>query len=124
MLAPPSDEEDKGGVQLEVHDENDRVVWRKSIHDPIVRDRAVYSPDPNEPIRRVEMPEPEGAFQVVVPDLPGGETFVLRRRPLSPGRTARRGTTAETEDAKAGTGQLARVQLGRAPDRSKDTSKP
>ena len=123
MTAPPSDEGDSGGVRLEVHDADGRVVWHQRIRDPIVRTRAVFSPDPDEPIRQVEMPEPEGAFQVVVPDLPGAETFVLLGQPSSAGRTARRPGGARPESTGA-TRAMARVRLGDGPDRSKGTRKP
>src|SRR5262245_60537999 len=119
MTAPPSDETDLGGVQLEVRDSEDRVVWHKRVLDPIARSRAVYSPDPDEPIRRVDMPVPEGAFQVVVPDLPGAETFVLQGRPLLPGGTARRPVPEATASALAARQEMVRVPLNQPPGRTR-----
>ncbi|MFZ5779660.1 MAG: hypothetical protein ACOY4R_05575 [Pseudomonadota bacterium] len=121
MTAPPSDPEDAGGVHLEVRDAGDRVVWRKRIRDPIIRDRAVFSPDPGEPIRRVDMPEPQGAFQVVVPDLPGAETFVLQGQPSSPATADRRGSALTMEATRPSRREMVRIRLARTDDRDKDT---
>jgi len=119
MTAPPSDDQDLGGVQLQVLDSAGRVVWHKRVLDPIARSRAVYSPDPDEPIRRVDMPVPEGAFQVVVPDLPGAETFVLRGATPTPGGTARRAAPQAMAYARATRQEMVRVPLNRPPGRTR-----
>lgn len=81
MLAPPDDEQllDKGesGYWVEIRDDEDAVVYRQVIHDPIRTDLEVFPEDPSEPIRRVPAARPQGVFQVVVPDLPEGRTAVM-----------------------------------------------
>lgn len=121
MRAPPSDEGEAGqGVHVEVQDVRGNAVYRKRIHDPIARDRAVFSPDPDVPIRRVLMPQARGAFQVVVPDLPEAESFVLQGASegsdASGGgtlRSASKSTTAAAgqKEGRGGAQELVRVPL-------------
>jgi hypothetical protein len=81
MLAPPDDEQllDQGesGYWVEIRDDENAVVYRQVIHNPIQTDLEVFPEDPSEPIRRVAAARPQGVFQVVVPDLPEGRTAVL-----------------------------------------------
>ena len=69
---------DRPGFFVEMRDAADRVVYQAAMHPPIQRDIEVFSPDPAESIRRVPVEQPRGTFQVVVPDLPEGETVLLR----------------------------------------------
>jgi len=81
MLAPPDDEplvsKDASGYWVEVRDDDDAVVYRQVIHNPIQTDLEVFPEDPSEPMHRVPVAHPRGVFQVVVPDLPEGRTAVL-----------------------------------------------
>jgi hypothetical protein len=85
MLAPPDDTEllevGRSGYWLELRDDNNDVLYRQVLHDPIRTDAEVFPEDPSQPIRRVPIAHPQGTFEVVVPDLPGGRIAVLHGRP-------------------------------------------
>ena len=84
MLAPPDDEnllsQGEAGYWVEVRGDDDSVLYRQVIHDPIKTDAEVFPEDPTQPIERVQLDRPQGVFQVVVPDLPGGRQAVLKGR--------------------------------------------
>lgn len=84
MLAPPDDEDllslGEAGYWVEVRGDDDSVLYRQVVHDPIKTDAEVFPEDPSQPIERVQLDRPQGVFQVVVPDLPGGNHAVLKER--------------------------------------------
>jgi hypothetical protein len=84
MVAPPDDSEllERGhaGYWIEVRTAKNRVLYRQVLHDPLQTDMEVFPADPSQPIERVPVQRPKGVFQVVVPDLPGGEQTVLHGR--------------------------------------------
>ena len=84
MLAPPDDEDllslGEAGYWVEVRGDDDSVLYRQVVHDPIKTDAEVFPEDPSQPIERVQLDRPQGVFQVVVPDLPGGNHAVLKGR--------------------------------------------
>ena len=81
MLAPPSepleDFSNRRGSWVELLDPNGAAVHRQVLHDPVRVSSEVFSPDPQESIRRVDRTERKGAFTVVVPDLPQAEQVAV-----------------------------------------------
>ena len=83
MIAPPDDSDRtyaaRAGTWVEVRDATGHGLYRQILVDPVRRGYEVHSPDPAEGSHQVEPEAPEGAFQVVVPDLPGAHDVVLHR---------------------------------------------
>jgi hypothetical protein len=68
------------GFWLEVRDAGARVLFHRVLHEPFQRTIEVHSPD--NPIR-IDRPGPQrGAFEVLIPDVPGAATLVLLGSPL------------------------------------------
>jgi hypothetical protein len=55
------------GYHVEVRDADDAVLSRVPVRADLSATREVFPEQPGEPITRVEVPEPSGAFTVVVP---------------------------------------------------------
>lgn len=112
--APPPPEAARVGAWVELRDADDRVIHEHPLAQAIQRDVEVFSPEPGAPIRRVRLPEPRGAFQVIVPALPAARDLVLhdaRRAGAAPPGAARapKGAKGARRDATAT--ELARVRL-------------
>lgn len=77
MAAPPSQRIESGqnrtGFWTEVRDARGSVLHQRAIHNPVRRFVEVFSPDPEQPISYVPVQQPQGAFAVVVPTLPGAD---------------------------------------------------
>jgi hypothetical protein len=73
MVAPSSasldDFADRLGSWVELRDLEGVALHRQVLHEPIGASTEVFSPDPEESLRRVERTRQKGAFTVVVPDL-------------------------------------------------------
>jgi hypothetical protein len=72
------------GSWFELRDADERVLYRRVIHNPLRFDREAPSGDPGRPFTRVPVEQPEGIFVLVVPDLAGAEVLALFATP-SPG---------------------------------------
>jgi hypothetical protein len=73
MIAPPSDRtdeyEDHAGFWIELRDPDDRLLYRRIMHNPIQTDREAPSGDPDRPFTRVRTDQKQGTFTIIVPDL-------------------------------------------------------
>lgn len=80
-LAPPDDSEltetGRAGYWVEVRDEAGEALYRQVITSPFRTMAEAHSPDPGRRPVHVPTTAPEGAFQVLVPDLPGAHDVVL-----------------------------------------------
>ena len=93
MTAPPSDPVDEyegqAGFWFELRDQDDRVLYRRVVSNPIRSDVEVLSGDPVRPFTHVSLPDPSGTFTLVVPDS-GAGTLVLFGSPAGePAKEAR-----------------------------------
>lgn len=83
MITPaspaPEAEAEAAGYFAEVRDESGELLHRRPLHDPLRQTIEVFEEDGS--IRRVENPEQEGEFQVLVPDLPTAGEFSLHGPP-------------------------------------------
>ena len=81
MVAPSSepldDFADRLGSWIELRGPEDVALHRQVLHDPLGTSTEVFSPDPEESLRRVERTRQKGAFTVVVPDLPRADQVAV-----------------------------------------------
>lgn len=108
-LAPPDDsaltETGRAGYWVEVRDQAGEALYRQVITSPFRTMAEVHSPDPARHPVHVPATTPEGAFQVLIPDLPGAHEVVLH------------GLEAPGEPAEATEGRPRRKRAaGRAPE--------
>lgn len=84
MVAPPDDGElvaaGSRGYWAQVRDEAGHVLYTQVLHQPIRSDLEVHNRHAGVLPRHVLPDEVRGAFEVVVPDLPGGVELVVRGR--------------------------------------------
>jgi hypothetical protein len=80
-VAPPDDsdltERGRAGYWVEVRDESGEALYRQVITNPFRAVAEAHTPVPGRHPTHVPTVAPEGAFQVVVPDLPGAREVVL-----------------------------------------------
>jgi hypothetical protein len=85
MLAPAShrvDEyENHSGTWIEVRDAEQRVLYRRVLHDIMPSTLEAPSGDPERTFTRVPIKDNRGVFSVVVPDLAQGRTLLLLASP-------------------------------------------
>jgi hypothetical protein len=84
MRAPattPTTQENQAGYWLEVRDGNGALLYQRPIHDPMRRDIESFGDAPGDPMRRHPATATKGEFEVLVPDLPGAQTFRLHGPP-------------------------------------------
>jgi len=90
MLAPPGERtvipKRAAGVWVELRDGRGRRLYQQALHQPIRYEAEVFPEDQRELPRFVPRADPEGAFVVLVPDLPDAESAVLFSSPPEPGR--------------------------------------
>lgn len=81
MLLPPSHPVDEGegrsGFWITLRAADGRPVYRRVMHSPIRADVEVFSPEPEENIRRVPVDRPSGTFVVLVPDVEEARVLTL-----------------------------------------------
>lgn len=74
MVVPPSDrladDEDVAGFWISLYDEGGSIAYRRVMSNPLGDELEVYTGDPEQPFKRVRIPEPKLQFEVIVPDLP------------------------------------------------------
>lgn len=86
---PTSIQPGQSGFWYEVRDRDDRVLYQRALHSPIQTDTEVFSNEPGATIHRRPIENPRGTFEILVPDLPEGESVVLFSSPLEPERALR-----------------------------------
>ena len=79
--APPQD--NQVGYWLEVRDADGKLLYHRPIHNPMRRDIESFGHEPGAPLRRHATTADKGEFEVLVPDLPGAQSFRLH----GPGET-------------------------------------
>jgi hypothetical protein len=88
MIAPPSvttaPRKGQSGFWFELRDAAGRLLFHRALHNPIRTDVEVFSSDPSRSIARVPVAEPEGRFELLVPDVPGAQSLVLYGSPAEP----------------------------------------
>jgi hypothetical protein len=86
MIVPPSHPMDEdapqSGFWFEVRDAQERVLYRRSLHDPMQSALEAPSGDPTRPFTRVAARDPEGTFVVLVPALDAAHVVTVRAGPL------------------------------------------
>jgi hypothetical protein len=93
MLTPPSDLTDgyqgQSGFWFELRDANDRVLYRRILHNPIRSHIEAPSGDPARPFMQVRKPQTKGIFELLAPELAGARTLVIfASPPADPGAPA------------------------------------
>jgi hypothetical protein len=77
------------GVYVDSRDAAGRTLARVPAHSAFAHSQEVFPEQPGEPIVRVDVPRPRGAFTVVVPAPPDAEEVaVVRVAPAQPGAPA------------------------------------
>jgi len=86
MIPPPPQpykiEKGQSGFWFEIQDENQRVLYQRSLHNPIKFDVEVHGNSINEPSTRHKLKSPKGIFEILSPDLDNGYSIVLFSSPL------------------------------------------
>lgn len=81
MIAPAAAAEpitpDQSGFWVQLHSDDDSVVYQQQLHSPIRHEHEVFSPIPGDPIRHVPRSRVEGTFDIVVPALPDAAHVTL-----------------------------------------------
>ena len=76
-VATPPPQEGQAGYWLEVRDGNGALIYHRPLHDPLRRDIESFGDPSGTPMRRHPATTTKGEFEVLVPDLPGAQTFRL-----------------------------------------------
>ncbi len=88
MIPPSSDpitlEEERSGFWYELQDKQGRVLYRRVVHNPIRFEAEVFSHHPEVPLTRTKIDNPQGMFQLLVPETHEAATLVLFSSPLEP----------------------------------------
>jgi hypothetical protein len=79
--------EGQSGFWYELRDNRDRVLYQRAVHNPIRFDVEIFPEDQKEPIRRRALANPRGTFDLLVPDVPEGDSVVLFSSPSEPERS-------------------------------------
>ena len=77
---------DHPGYYVESRDKDDRSLARVPAREAFVQSAEVFPERPGEPITRVDVPQPKGAFTVVVPAPQATDHVTVMR--VAPGRAA------------------------------------
>jgi len=71
VVVPPSDDladpEGARGFWVELRGDQEQVLHRRTMLDPLRQDAEVFSPDPDQGIARVPVEVPSGTFSVLLP---------------------------------------------------------
>jgi hypothetical protein len=99
----------QSGFWVEVHSDDDNVVYQQQLHSPIRHEHEVFSPVPGEPIRHVPRSSVEGTFDIVVPAIPKAAHVTLHgsvgpeeQMRLAPARELGRYKVAEKKPVQKG----------------------
>jgi hypothetical protein len=103
--------ENQAGYWLEVRDGSGALLYQRPIHDPMRRDIESFGDVPGDPMRRHPATATKGEFEVLVPDLPGAQTFSLHG-PSAEARAAFAPSTSLSEHSFDDLHRLARRAAG------------
>jgi hypothetical protein len=85
MIAPGSATSppvgDQTGYWIEVRNVEGDLLYHRPLHAPMPVTAEVFGDSPGEPLYQVEIPQSEGQFEVLVPDLPAAAVFTLHGPP-------------------------------------------
>lgn len=85
MIAPPAvtppPQAGQAGYWVELRNAQGELLYHHPLSSPLQVDHEVFSNDPKQPLMRVPIPNPQGQFTVLVPDLPGTAAFILNGPP-------------------------------------------
>ena len=96
VAAPPS--KSSVGYWLEVRDAQGKLLYHQVLHDPLRKQVELYSDAPRQPgIRRLERPDSQGEFSILLPDVSGARTFQLYGNPVPAASAAARGRSKAVE---------------------------
>lgn len=87
MTASPPEADTHSGEWLQLHDDEDRPVFTRLLHDPLRTRVEVHDPETGPAL--VVGPPGQGRFDVLVPDLPEAATVVLYASQITDERTLR-----------------------------------
>jgi hypothetical protein len=81
MRALPSHDtgsfESRSGFWIELRDDNETVLYRRVLHNPIQYRVEIYPEGGEGEFTRVPVADPQGTFDVVVPDLPEARQMMV-----------------------------------------------
>jgi hypothetical protein len=75
LATPPQGS--RSGYWLEVRDAQGALLYYRALHDPLHRDMEAHGDRMGDPMHRYPNPSTKGEFEVLVPDLPGAQSFRL-----------------------------------------------
>ena len=85
MITPPGAPEPirqgQAGFWAELLDADERPLYQRMLHNPIRHEMEAPVDDETGTLRWYKIDHPRGIFQVLVPDVPEGETLVLFSSP-------------------------------------------
>jgi hypothetical protein len=92
MVAPPGElkpiPKRASGFWIELRDQRGRRLYQQAMRQPVRYEAEVFPEDHRELPHYVPRSKPEGAFIVLVPDIPEARTAVIFSSPPEPGRSA------------------------------------
>lgn len=80
--------EKQSGFWFQVEDGSGRVIYRRVMQNPIRYDTETISDDPQHPLMRVEVADPDGMFFLLVPLLREAQVVRVFSSPLEPHKDA------------------------------------
>ena len=85
MISPPSvtpvPDKEQSGYWFEVRNAEGALLFHRALGNPVRTDIEVHSGDARRSITRVPVAEPEGEFEMLVPDLPDARSFAFYGTP-------------------------------------------
>lgn len=85
MILPPSELETihqgQAGFWAELRDAHERVLYQRVLHNPIRYEFEIPKDAETGALRWQKIDNPQGTFQLLVPDIPEGQTLVLFSSP-------------------------------------------
>lgn len=107
---PP--QESQAGYWFEVRDDKGALIYHRPIHDPMRSDIESFGDAPGQPIRRHPARTAKGEFELLIPDLPGAQTFRLHGPTSSEARAALAPSVSVSEHSFDELHELARRDSG------------
>jgi hypothetical protein len=103
---------ERAGYYVETRDTADQTLARVAARDAFSSSTEVFPEQPGEPISRVDVAQPRGAFSVVVPAPPGADhVSVVRVEAADPGADLPAGRATSAAAGGAAVTEVARFTL-------------